>query len=69
METLDYDVQDEYVLWISLLLEHGRYELAQIIAREQLLRTAAYVDSLNATFREADAVASAEADVEWLQAS
>jgi hypothetical protein len=69
MDKRDLDVQDEYVLWVSLLMEHGRYELAQIIAREQLLRTAQYVDALNATYREAAAIAEAESDVEWLQAS
>lgn len=68
-DTGNYGVQDEYVLWISLLLERGRYELAQIIAREQLIRTAQYVESLNATIRDAGAVADAEADVSWLKAS
>lgn len=69
MDTRDYDVQDEYVLWISLLLEHGRYDLAKIVAREQLIRTARYVEALNATYREAAAVAEAESHVEWLKAS
>lgn len=68
-ETGNFGVQDEYVLWISLLLERGRYELAQIIAREQLIRTAQYVESLNATIRDAEAVADAEAGVSWLKAS
>lgn len=65
----EFGVQDEYVHWISMLLEHGRYEPARIIAREQLVRTARYVEALNATYREAAAIADAESRVEWLKAS